>query len=186
MQKISWKDKVINMWVLLRTNRILQSIQMGMSHSQMLYSGTLTGRHHPCVKDCFQDVLSDVVGDKVKVQWVLAVKKNTFNQRHYVACRVILGTNDRNVYHLQKKIKYLHKTITFRSTWLQSSVTPNYIIVVHKIYFIMGQEACHRSVCVQIQIHRHQNLIIYSLANAILPWKFRTNIFGSEIFAQSC
>jgi len=85
-------------------NMILQSIQMGMSHFQMLYSSTLTGRHHPCVKDCFQDVLSDIVGDKVKVQRVLAVKKNTFNQRHYVTCRVVLGTNDRNVYHLQKKI----------------------------------------------------------------------------------
>jgi len=75
-----------------------------MKISQILQqnSGILTGWHHPCFKDCFQNVLSDIVGDKMKVQRVLPVKKYTFNQCHYITCRVILGTNNRNVYHLQR------------------------------------------------------------------------------------
>jgi len=48
--------------------------------------------------------MSNIVGDKVKVQWVLTVKENTFNQRHNIARRVILGTNNRNVYHLHKTV----------------------------------------------------------------------------------
>ena len=50
-------------------------------------------------------MLSDKVWDKVKVQWVLAIKKNTFNQCHDVTCRVIFGTNNCNMYHLQRKNK---------------------------------------------------------------------------------
>jgi len=47
--------------------------------------------------------LSDVVGDKVKVKRVLAVKQKTLDQRHNVARRVVLGTDDCNVYHLDHR-----------------------------------------------------------------------------------
>jgi len=61
----------------------------------------LTGWHHPRAEDSLQDVLGDIVGDEVKVERVLAVKQNAFDQRHDVARRVIFGTDNCYVYHLR-------------------------------------------------------------------------------------
>jgi len=68
----------------------------------------LTGWHHPRSEYRFQDVLCDVVGDEVEVEWVLAVKQKAFDQRHDVARRVILGTDNCNVYYLQSTMLLLN------------------------------------------------------------------------------
>jgi len=69
----------------------------------------LTGGHHPRAEDSLENMLSDIVGDEVKVKRVFTVEQNALDQRHDVTCRVVLGTDDCNVYHLCSR--------TFAFTW---------------------------------------------------------------------